>query len=161
MGTQPLQGRILEQVPPSAVVPGVLPRPMTFLDKSVVKKGGLGQQPADTPEDSDSDGDVAIRCRDCLFPITRQSRRIAVNGRRTHTFANPAGLVYTIGAFSGAGGCETSGIPSEAFTWFPSYRWRVAICRQCRNHLGWHFSRGTEGFWGLILNHLIFPSEAG
>ncbi|MGD8251871.1 MAG: cereblon family protein [Desulfobacterales bacterium] len=161
MGTRSAQSLPREYIPPPAIVSGMPPFPMAFLDTTVRKSGSPGREPADTPEAIDSDGDAVIRCRDCLFPITRPANRIAIRGRRTHTFANPAGLVYTIGAFSAAGGCGTWGVPSEDFTWFPGYRWQVAFCRQCRAHLGWMFLSGTGAFWGLILNHLLFPSEAG
>jgi hypothetical protein len=35
----------------------------------------------------------------------------------------------------------------------------VAVCTACLSHLGWRFdSASGAAFWGLILDHLIFPS---
>lgn len=135
------------------------PGPLRFLKET--KPGRLpgGQrQPSEDPDPEVSDGEPFIRCRECLFPVTRDEDRISVNGAHSHTFANPAGIVYTIGCFSTADGCGAVGPSSGEFTWFSGHRWRVAICRKCMSHLGWHFTSGSAGFWGLILDHLIFPS---
>ncbi|MCB2170099.1 MAG: hypothetical protein KQI78_20750 [Deltaproteobacteria bacterium] len=100
-----------------------------------------------------------ILCRECLFPITREEDQSAMEGGQQHTFANPAGIVFTIGCFSAAEGCAPVGPSSDEFTWFPGFTWRVGICRGCLAHLGWYFSAPSgTAFWGLILDHLIFPS---
>ena len=100
-----------------------------------------------------------MRCRECLHPITREEERIAAAGGLQHTFAIPHGIVFTIGCFSAADGCRLMGPPSDEFPWFAGYSWQVALCAACRRHLGWRFA-ATSGafFWGLILDHLIFPS---
>ena len=99
-----------------------------------------------------------ILCRECLFPITREEEQASISGTFQQTFANPAGIVFTIGCFSAAEGCAPVGPPSDEFTWFPGFAWRVGICRGCLAHLGWYFSAPSgAAFWGLILDHLIFP----
>ena len=99
-----------------------------------------------------------ILCRECLFPITREEEQTSMSGASQHTFANPAGIVFTIGCFNAAEGCAPVGPPSDEFTWFPGFAWRVGICRGCLAHLGWYFSAPSgAAFWGLILDHLIFP----
>ena len=116
----------------------------------------------DTAPESDvqaeTEEEPLIRCRECLFPITREEAQDAWAGSRQHTFANPAGIVFTIGCFSAAEGCAAVGPSSSEFTWFPGFDWRVGICRGCLTHLGWHFAAPSgAAFWGLILDHLIFP----
>ena len=99
-----------------------------------------------------------ILCRECLFPVTREEERQEMAGVGQHTFANPAGIVFTIGCFNAAPGCVPVGPASDEFTWFPGFTWQVAVCRGCLAHLGWHFAAPSgAGFWGLILDHLIFP----
>ena len=99
-------------------------------------------------------------CRQCLNPITPKSARIIINGAHQHTFANPHGIVFDIGCFNHAEGCGAVGTPTDEFTWFAGYMWRVAICRACLSHMGWLFtSQDLEGFFGLILDHLIESGE--
>jgi hypothetical protein len=100
-----------------------------------------------------------ILCRECLFPITREEEQTSMSGASQHTFANPAGIVFTIGCFSAAEGCAPVGPSSDEFSWFPGFVWRVGICRGCLAHMGWYFSAPSGiAFWGLILDRLIFPS---
>ena len=99
-----------------------------------------------------------ILCRECLFPITREEEQTSMSGASQHTFANPAGIVFTIGCFGKADGCATVGPSSEEFTWFPGFAWRVGVCRGCMAHLGWYFAAPSgAAFWALILDHLVFP----
>lgn len=99
-----------------------------------------------------------VLCRECLHAVTREEDRTEVHGAHQHTFANPSGMVFTIGCFQAAEGCGAAGSPSDEFTWFKGYAWRVAVCTGCLAHLGWLFSSPSgAAFWGLILDHLIFP----
>ena len=121
------------------------------------------EKEVDTAPGSDDQAEVVaerlILCRECLFPITREEEQNEWAGSRQHTFANPAGIVFTIGCFDVAEGCAPVGPASEEFTWFPGFAWRVGICRGCLTHLGWHFDAPSgAAFWGLILDHLIFPT---
>ncbi|MFZ7127308.1 MAG: cereblon family protein [Desulfobacterales bacterium] len=120
-------------------------------------EGRIHTQPE--PATGTSDIDPHIRCRQCLAIVSHLEDRLPVDGSHHHTFANPAGLVFTIGCFSNAEGCGTVGAYSREFTWFPGYHWRVAVCRRCLSHLGWHFAGSGGGFWGLILDQLVFPQE--
>lgn len=121
-----------------------------------------GRAPAGLPEDKsaadDADPEPVIRCRHCLHTIARPADEIAVQGAYRHTFANPHGYVYEIGCFRWADGCSNIGPSSTEFSWFAGFAWRIAVCRKCRLHLGWHFDSGTQNsFHGLILERLIFP----
>jgi hypothetical protein len=99
-----------------------------------------------------------ILCRECLFAVTREEEQREMAGAGQHTFANPAGIVFTIGCFRAAEGCVPVGPSSDEFTWFPGFAWRVGVCRGCLAHLGWYFAAPSgAAFWGLILDHLIFP----
>ncbi len=127
------------------------------------------KSPAAPEKENGTDADTAIKekaederlilCRECLYPITREEEQGEMAGARQHTFANPAGIVFTIGCFMAAEGCATVGPTSEEFTWFPGFAWQVGICRGCLAHLGWHFTAlSGAAFWGLILDNLIFPT---
>ena len=99
-----------------------------------------------------------IICRQCRQVIARPADRISVNGAHRHVFANPHGLVYEIGCFGRAVGCAHAGGWSAEFTWFAGFAWRTLVCTGCLSHLGWSFSSsGGDYFFGLILDHLIFP----
>jgi hypothetical protein len=94
--------------------------------------------------------DEVLRCRACEAEITREDERIEMSGAHAHTFVNPHGHVFEIGCFARAPGCAVLGPGSAFFSWFPGYAWRIAVCSQCRTHLGWSFG----DFWGLILPRL-------
>jgi hypothetical protein len=129
---------------------------------------GRGQPPDRSDRQSEaervaglaSEEEPYLLCRDCLHPIARPADRIRIQGRHAHTFANPHGLVFEIGCFQSAPGCGAIGPPSDEFTWFAGYRWRVGICAACLLHLGWVFlpAVGTP-FYGLILDRLIESSH--
>ncbi|MBL0713508.1 MAG: hypothetical protein JJV98_07375 [Desulfosarcina sp.] len=143
-----------------ANLPGT-PRPVRLKTEPPDRQG---QNPAAAPEDSvDAETQKArlVLCRECLHPITREQDRTEVHGAHRHIFANPGGIVFTIGCFQTAEGCGAAGSPSDEFTWFKGFNWRVAVCTGCLAHLGWLFTT-TSGaaFWGLILDHLIFPDDS-
>jgi len=97
-----------------------------------------------------------IRCRQCRNILANPEDRISVQGSHRHTFANPHGIVFEIGCFTAVQGCGHVGPPSDEFSWFSGYLWRVAVCLLCLTHLGWSFSSpGKESFHGLILDRLI------
>lgn len=106
-------------------------------------------------EDTDPESKKYIVCKQCLQPITSSDERINRDGSHRHTFANPNGQVFDIGCFRNAFGCGYAGQPSDEFTWFSGYFWRVCVCGMCLTHLGWLFVSGGDNFHGLILDRLI------
>ena len=108
----------------------------------------------DTIDRSEEKPDKAILCRQCGHRITAAAHAIEVNDGHHHTFFNPAGIIYEIRCFSSADGCLQYGPFSDEFTWFAGYTWRLALCAACSLHLGWYFSSGELGFYGLIGKNL-------
>jgi len=100
--------------------------------------------------------DPFILCAACRRRITTRDMAAARSGAHRHVFCNPAGMVFRIGLYRHAPGCLTLESSSTEFTWFPGHVWRVACCRGCGTHLGWHFAAVSEdAFFGLILDRLI------
>ncbi len=95
-------------------------------------------------------------CASCGHWITHHDWKTSVKEAHEHTVFNPAGIVFTIGCFLDAPGCWATGQPSDQFTWFPTYKWRLALCEGCGKQLGWLFtgSNVLPVFYGLILNRL-------
>lgn len=109
------------------------------------------------PEQKQADTETDKRrllCAACAHPVTDPGHRIARNGAHQHEFTNPHGVVYRIGCFDAAPGCIQVGPASNQWTWFPGFAWRIALCGQCQNHLGWEYRSTGEGFFGLILDRL-------
>ena len=101
-------------------------------------------------------------CRQCLKIITSTKEMIEVSGSYHHTFANPEGIVFEIGCFRKASGCGYVGPATEEFSWFKGFRWKVAVCGHCLNHVGWlYVSSEEESFHGLILERLLRSVETG
>ncbi|WP_321492601.1 cereblon family protein [uncultured Desulfobacter sp.] len=103
----------------------------------------------------------AILCKNCNAVVTKPEFAMLSEQGFSQAFANPAGIVFEIGCFSEASGCYQGSGPSSEFTWYPGYDWCIGICRNCTFHLGWIFLPVRKGpsskFYGLILDHLIFP----
>ncbi|MCG8614811.1 MAG: cereblon family protein [Desulfobacterales bacterium] len=109
----------------------------------------------------DEKEEPVVRCRTCNHTVAKSESRISIEQKFAHTFANPAGHVFEIGCFRQAEGCVAASPPSDEFSWFRGYAWRVGICRHCQVQLGWVFSSVTDAnpprFFGLILDQLILP----
>ena len=102
------------------------------------------------------DPEAYVRCRQCHNIITHLAERTTVQGSHQHTFANPHGIVFEIGCFRTAKGCGYAGPSSDEFSWFPGYRWQIAVCLRCLVHLGWLFgSPDADSFHGLILDRIL------
>jgi len=130
-------------------LPGEKPAP--------AKPGAVPTEAAE--EKTAEEPEALVLCRRCGQAIARPGDRTVRDGSHQHTFANPHGIVYEILCFQTADGCTTSGPATDEFTWFKGYRWRVAVCRACVIHLGWHFASDSgDRFFGLISDRLIFPS---
>jgi hypothetical protein len=119
--------------------------------------GSPGAQPASSPAPAEQ-GEPVIVCRACAAAVTRPQEAVAMAGAHRHTFANPHGIVFEIACFADAPGCTQVGAATDEFTWFAGYDWRIAICGTCHEHLGWRFQADGGGFYGLIVDRLIFPS---
>lgn len=138
------------------------PEPVLF--KTEHEKPGAPAKASETDANlRDKDEGAWYVCRNCRQPIARPSDRITVQGSHSHTFANPSGIVFEIACFASAKGYSFMGPPSNDFTWFSGYAWRIAICAGCLNHIGWFFSAGEGGnsFFGFILDKLVLLSEPG
>ena len=109
---------------------------------------------SDDREEEREGENPGIFCRTCAHRISSDNDRIAVNGSHTHTFFNPAGLVFELGCFRRAPGCLVSSEASNQFTWFAGYSWRPAFCARCAGHLGWRFEKVDHAFFSLILANL-------
>jgi hypothetical protein len=110
------------------------------------------------PETRDREGrgsEGALVCAQCRNLVTSRASAISMGGSHAHSFANPHGFEFRIGCFADAPGCREVGEESAYWTWFPGFTWRVSLCRNCGEHLGWLFRSPDARFFGLILDHLI------
>lgn len=133
-------------------VPGCL---KTDIEKSVSAATPEKATRPDSAVKDKTDRQRALLCSRCLHPITSRQEETAVNGRHTHVFANPGGMVFEVGCFRSASGCGHAGLPTLEFTWFDGYAWQVAVCSGCVSHIGWYYTSSDGSFYGLILNRLI------
>lgn len=100
------------------------------------------------------DRERRLFCAACRHPVTHQDQRIPVLGSHEHRCTNPHGITYHLGCFREAPGCSATGEATTEYTWFPGYAWRIALCANCRAHLGWRFQSGDGYFHGLIVARL-------
>lgn len=107
------------------------------------------------------DGNLLL-CRTCSNPITSESEKIAIGLSHDYRFTNPLGVTYSIGCYQNAPGCSLAGEPTADDSWFGGYRWQVALCAECQQHLGWYYQNDKlRFFFGLIPDRLVKHSKAG
>lgn len=109
------------------------------------------QTHANDRADARAPDDAALRCAVCEHRITERAYRCEMAGAHEHTFVNPAGFQFRIGCFTAAPGCAHAGAASGEFSWFPGWRWQIALCARCHSHVGWLYRLGADQFHGLIL----------
>lgn len=126
---------------------------LPLLFREVADNGEIIVDEEEQDEEQDQKHPVLI-CRTCGHSITSENQRISISGSHSHTFFNPAGIVFELGCFKQAPGCALAGESSAEFSWFPGYLWRVALCSKCGTHLGWQFMSGEMYFYGLIVANL-------
>jgi cereblon len=114
-------------------------------------------------EDAASDVDERIRylCRGCRAQISDGAAVFSPSGGPpVQVFTNPGGLVCQVLTLMRANGLMFLGPATSEYTWFPGYAWRIALCTQCTNHLGWRYEALAAGaspldFFGLLVTALI------
>lgn len=108
-----------------------------------------------TDRDSSASGKgKRLRCRICEHVITFENQRIYIDGGYEHIRSNPHGYEFHFECFGNAPGCSTFGGAMDEHSWFSGYKWQIAICGECGEHLGWQFS-GDTSFFGLISTRLV------
>ncbi len=105
-------------------------------------------------KDDEDSGKRWILCRNCSKKIALISDKIHMNNTDTYIFENPAGLFFRVICFSNAPGTVIITDYTEENTWFEGFLWSVCLCGTCGKHLGWHYSSGSYGFYGLIADRL-------
>jgi hypothetical protein len=105
-------------------------------------------------------GAKTYQCSACGGFITSSDRLIPIGVSTRHRFVNPAGVKFEFNTFFSCPGAGAHHEATAAHTWFPGYQWRLAFCRHCGRHLGWHYeavsppARPSE-FWGILISHLL------
>lgn len=110
-----------------------------------------GESYAETEEAHDKKW---VRCRNCNNKIAKQNERIKIYNADTHIFENPAGIFFRVVCFIDAPGSTLITDHTMENTWFTGYLWSISLCRGCRSHLGWHYTSGSDEFYGLIADRL-------
>ncbi len=95
-----------------------------------------------------------VLCSRSRSHVADASEAIEMAGRHQHTCVNPAGITFRIRCFARAPGCVAHGEKSDFFSWFADHAWQIALCKQCRGHLGWFFHGSDSAFVGLIANRI-------
>jgi len=124
---------------------------LQFFDRSVRDLEGPAEA---VVKKTQTINEKSLLCRACGHIISGEGERIVVNNSHFHTCINPNDIVFDIGCFRHAPGCSQVGPAIAEHTWFAGYRWQIAVCSNCGEHLGWLFHDGDE-FYGLITNRLI------
>jgi hypothetical protein len=127
---------------------------------ALLKRGGQEpsplREPQRTPERQAQAADW-LCCAACRAPIARVADRLH---SEYQVFANPSGLAFELITLRRAQGLGLLGRPTTEATWFSGYAWRIAVCLECLEHLGWHYGAVSGGvspteFFGLIRDRLV------
>lgn len=139
---------------PGAVYPRRLPLARQKVDPGPAPRAAPGAAPAADAIASAADGDW-VACAACRGFVAESRARFSVDGAHSHSFINPAGLIFRVSCFAAAPGVVPVGDESHDFTWFAGFAWRVALCATCGEHLGWSYRRLRSGFVALIDDRVI------
>lgn len=104
-------------------------------------------------------GAKAYHCVRCDGLITYSDRLIAIEGTTRHLFVNASGIECDFKTFCSSPGAIAVGEATHADTWFSGYYWRMAFCRYCGQHLGWHYQAVSRyerplEFWGIMIAYV-------
>lgn len=106
------------------------------------------------------DGDLLV-CKHCGNPITSAGESIEIATSHRYRFTNPAGITFSIGCYRHAPGCTIFGEATSQDSWFGGYRWQIASCSECQQHLGWYYQNQQQrSFFGLIPDRLTARSSS-
>jgi hypothetical protein len=134
------------------------PRRLPLARQKVDPGPAPGSAPAGAPAADEiasaADGDW-VACAACRGFVADSRARFSVDGAHSHSFINPAGLIFRVSCFAAAPGVVPVGEESDDFTWFAGFAWRVALCRTCGEHLGWSYRRLRSEFVALIDDRVI------
>ena len=95
--------------------------------------------------------DSYLVCVQCNHVIGDPRDIFEILGRREHAFINPIGTLHQFRSYREALGCAITGARNRGDTWFPGYTWRLAMCSNCGQHMGWFFE-SNDSFYGIIKN---------
>ena len=134
------------------MLPGIVHKFIdSFCRLSFDKSSGWQSEKSAGSEQLQSEDDRSIYCAACRELLTRHSHAIERDGSHQHRFINPAGITYDIVLFSQVNS-HVFGEFEEAFSWFSSYAWRVALCPGCQQQIGWQYRNAhSPDFYGLIV----------
>lgn len=124
----------VDRPPPPGAAPGGAPAP----GELAVARPGAG-----------------VACAACRSFVADHRARIPVDGAHSHSFINPAGLIFRVSCFAEAPGVVSVGEEDRYFTWFAGFAWRVGLCRACGAHLGWSYRRVDSMFVALIDDRVV------
>jgi len=98
---------------------------------------------------------TGLSCDKCSTIVADKNDLFSLSKRGPmDAYVNPQGHVHETVTFYKAQNISLHGRSSTEYSWFPGYAWTVAICKRCRNHLGWKFKASKKDlvprkFWGL------------
>ena len=94
-----------------------------------------------------------VFCLACSHVLAHANDRLDIDGSHEHSFSNPHGFTHHFGCYQEALGCAIEGPTVAADSWFPGYLWRLAMCAECGQHIGWLFER-EDHFYGLLIDKI-------
>jgi hypothetical protein len=124
-------------------------------DRSKRREKRVRSRVADVPKH-----EPRLLCAACRHIITYPIQRVSIQGKHEHCCTNPLGVSYHVGCYHEAAGCMSVGRGTLEFTWFGGYAWRIALCKNCGEHVGWRFDAVGDYFYALILDRLISEQAA-
>ncbi|XP_012543838.1 protein cereblon isoform X2 [Bombyx mori] len=101
----------------------------------------------------------ALCCGSCGGEVAQREHVFPMSSHGVHSnYTNPGGYVHGVVTVTRARAAP-GGPPSADYSWFPGYSWTVALCRDCRAHVGWRFdaikrSLRPQQFYGLCRNYV-------
>ncbi|XP_078052933.1 E3 ubiquitin ligase component cereblon isoform X2 [Augochlora pura] len=100
--------------------------------------------------------DKIFVCNHCEAKLAKRSHMLTMSIEGPFgIYCNSSGIIHDIVTLHHAQGLvlNRSSFSTE-YSWFPGYGWTIAMCRNCKSHIGWRFTAvepnlKPKAFWGL------------
>uniref|UniRef100_A0A0A8YSZ0 Protein cereblon n=1 Tax=Arundo donax TaxID=35708 RepID=A0A0A8YSZ0_ARUDO len=107
-----------------------------------------------------------IRCRNCPALIARRSDMVMMsNDGPVATYIKLNSHMNEMIAVYNTTGLAPRGDPSKTHSWFPGYKWTIALCAACESNIGWLFRADKKdldpkSFWAIRTSQISDDTQS-
>ena len=125
-----------------------LPWPLSLKEKDGSTPNSHSSEQAET---TNTEKQHFYRCKQCKIPVAHQGTECSIGDQKSHSMqVNPHGYLHQVLTVKDAFNVFFYGNFVPADSWFPGYLWRLCLCIQCANHIGWSYHLPDQQAYSFI-----------